>query len=206
MSANLQLFEQANIALLFQAPPVRIPCHWFWCCPCVYRVTGSVAGPVRILCHCLWLRTFVYCVNVCGMLYCTSIHLFMSVFLHLAADMPIFGQYPAQDDFFLVMCSHCGQVVKPQAFQAHYGECLCPIKGKMAGIVWGIKSSSVFTATRRLQRVGVYRPWLGAGFEIDSLMPGMTLSICPAQMRGDVIGAEQWQCGNGGKMVLFGLP
>ncbi|KAM7402560.1 hypothetical protein PAMP_017788 [Pampus punctatissimus] len=35
--------------------------------------------------------------------------------------MPIFGQCPAQDDFYLVMCSHCGQVVKPQAFQAHYG-------------------------------------------------------------------------------------
>lgn len=38
-------------------------------------------------------------------------------------DMPIFGQCPAQDDFYLVMCSHCGQVVKPQAFQAHYGKC-----------------------------------------------------------------------------------
>ncbi|XP_061788646.1 ataxin-7 isoform X1 [Nerophis lumbriciformis] len=35
-------------------------------------------------------------------------------------DMSIFGQYPAQDDFYLVMCSHCSQVVKPQAFQAHY--------------------------------------------------------------------------------------
>ncbi|XP_019736881.1 ataxin-7 isoform X2 [Hippocampus comes] len=35
-------------------------------------------------------------------------------------DMPIFGQYPAQDDFYLVMCSHCSQVIKPQAFQAHY--------------------------------------------------------------------------------------
>ncbi|XP_077430433.1 ataxin-7 [Vanacampus margaritifer] len=35
-------------------------------------------------------------------------------------DMPIFGHYPAQDDFYLVMCSHCSQVVKPQAFQAHY--------------------------------------------------------------------------------------
>ncbi|KAM9443888.1 ataxin-7 isoform 2-T4 [Clarias gariepinus] len=35
-------------------------------------------------------------------------------------DMPIFGQCPAQDDFYLVMCSHCNQVVKPQAFQAHY--------------------------------------------------------------------------------------
>lgn len=36
-------------------------------------------------------------------------------------DMPIFGQCPAQDDFYLVMCSQCSQVVKPQAFQAHYG-------------------------------------------------------------------------------------
>uniref|UniRef100_A0A8C2H9T1 Ataxin 7 n=1 Tax=Cyprinus carpio TaxID=7962 RepID=A0A8C2H9T1_CYPCA len=35
-------------------------------------------------------------------------------------DMPIFGQCPAQDDFYLVMCSHCSQVFKPQAFQAHY--------------------------------------------------------------------------------------
>ncbi|KAI7795064.1 ataxin-7 [Triplophysa rosa] len=35
-------------------------------------------------------------------------------------DMPIFGQCPAQDDFYLVMCSHCSHVVKPQAFQAHY--------------------------------------------------------------------------------------
>ncbi|KAJ8369735.1 hypothetical protein SKAU_G00097630 [Synaphobranchus kaupii] len=35
-------------------------------------------------------------------------------------DMSIFGQCPAQDDFYLVMCSCCSQVVKPQAFQAHY--------------------------------------------------------------------------------------
>nr|XP_055040336.1 LOW QUALITY PROTEIN: ataxin-7 [Misgurnus anguillicaudatus] len=35
-------------------------------------------------------------------------------------DMPIFGQCPAQDDFYLVMCNNCSQVVKPQAFQAHY--------------------------------------------------------------------------------------
>lgn len=41
----------------------------------------------------------------------------------LCTDMPIFGQCPAQDDFYLVMCSHCSQVVKPQAFQAHYGKC-----------------------------------------------------------------------------------
>ncbi|XP_053147759.1 ataxin-7 isoform X2 [Hemicordylus capensis] len=35
-------------------------------------------------------------------------------------DMPIFGLYPAHDDFYLVMCNHCNQVVKPQAFQSHY--------------------------------------------------------------------------------------
>ncbi|XP_067360796.1 ataxin-7 isoform X2 [Channa argus] len=40
--------------------------------------------------------------------------------LHGNDDMPIFGQCPAQDDFYLVMCNHCSQVVKPQAFQAHY--------------------------------------------------------------------------------------
>ncbi|KAI1897170.1 hypothetical protein AGOR_G00080460 [Albula goreensis] len=35
-------------------------------------------------------------------------------------DMPIFGQCPAQDDFYLVMCNYCSQVVKPQAFHTHY--------------------------------------------------------------------------------------
>ncbi|XP_068170957.1 ataxin-7-like protein 2a [Antennarius striatus] len=34
-------------------------------------------------------------------------------------DMSIFGLYPGHDDFYLVMCSHCGQVVKPQAFEKH---------------------------------------------------------------------------------------
>ncbi|XP_048878120.1 ataxin-7-like protein 2a [Brienomyrus brachyistius] len=34
-------------------------------------------------------------------------------------DMSMFGHCPAQDDFYLVVCSHCGQVVKPQAFERH---------------------------------------------------------------------------------------
>ncbi|XP_051964621.1 ataxin-7-like protein 2 isoform X2 [Xyrauchen texanus] len=34
-------------------------------------------------------------------------------------DMCIYGHCPAHDDFFLVVCSHCGQVVKPQAFEKH---------------------------------------------------------------------------------------
>ncbi|XP_012815986.1 ataxin-7 isoform X2 [Xenopus tropicalis] len=35
-------------------------------------------------------------------------------------DMAIFGLCPAYDEFYLVMCSHCNQVIKPQAFQSHY--------------------------------------------------------------------------------------
>lgn len=34
--------------------------------------------------------------------------------------MPIFGLCPAHDDFYLVVCNDCNQVVKPQAFQSHY--------------------------------------------------------------------------------------
>ncbi|KAM3872373.1 ataxin-7-like protein 2b [Diretmus argenteus] len=34
-------------------------------------------------------------------------------------DMPLYGHCPAHDDFYLVVCSHCGQVVKPQAFEKH---------------------------------------------------------------------------------------
>ncbi|XP_015419005.1 PREDICTED: ataxin-7-like protein 2 [Myotis davidii] len=34
-------------------------------------------------------------------------------------DMSIFGHCPAYDDFYLVVCNHCSQVVKPQAFQKH---------------------------------------------------------------------------------------
>ncbi|XP_008148155.1 ataxin-7-like protein 1 isoform X2 [Eptesicus fuscus] len=34
-------------------------------------------------------------------------------------DMHLFGHYPAHDDFYLVVCSGCNQVVKPQVFQSH---------------------------------------------------------------------------------------
>ncbi|XP_051531460.1 ataxin-7-like protein 2 isoform X2 [Myxocyprinus asiaticus] len=34
-------------------------------------------------------------------------------------DMSIFGHYPGHDDFYLVVCAHCSQVVKPQAFEKH---------------------------------------------------------------------------------------
>ncbi|XP_061643670.1 ataxin-7-like protein 2 isoform X2 [Phyllopteryx taeniolatus] len=34
-------------------------------------------------------------------------------------DMHIYGEFPSRDNFYLVVCSHCGQVVKPQAFERH---------------------------------------------------------------------------------------
>ncbi|XP_023283206.1 ataxin-7-like protein 2 [Seriola lalandi dorsalis] len=34
-------------------------------------------------------------------------------------DMHIYGHCPAHDEFYLVVCSHCGQVVKPEAFEKH---------------------------------------------------------------------------------------
>lgn len=36
-----------------------------------------------------------------------------------STDMHIYGRCPAHDDFFLVVCSQCRQVVKPQAFEKH---------------------------------------------------------------------------------------
>ncbi|XP_044279188.1 ataxin-7-like protein 1 isoform X1 [Varanus komodoensis] len=33
--------------------------------------------------------------------------------------MHLFGHYPAHDDFYLVVCNICNQVVKPQVFQSH---------------------------------------------------------------------------------------
>lgn len=36
--------------------------------------------------------------------------------------MHLFGHYPAHDDFYLVVCNICNQVVKPQVFQSHCGK------------------------------------------------------------------------------------
>ncbi|XP_027627928.1 ataxin-7-like protein 1 [Tupaia chinensis] len=41
-------------------------------------------------------------------------------------DMHLFGHYPAHDDFYLVVCSACNQVIKPQVFQSHCGHILHP--------------------------------------------------------------------------------
>ena len=34
-------------------------------------------------------------------------------------DMPLFGLCPSQDEFYLVVCEHCEQVIKPQALRSH---------------------------------------------------------------------------------------
>ena len=34
-------------------------------------------------------------------------------------DMPLFGLCPAQDEFYLVVCEKCNQVIKPQALRSH---------------------------------------------------------------------------------------
>ncbi|XP_027694389.1 ataxin-7-like protein 1 isoform X2 [Vombatus ursinus] len=34
-------------------------------------------------------------------------------------DMHLFGHCPAHDDFYLIVCNFCNQVVKPQVFQSH---------------------------------------------------------------------------------------
>nr|KAF6417872.1 ataxin 7 like 1 [Rousettus aegyptiacus] len=39
--------------------------------------------------------------------------------IHCSDNMHLFGHYPAHDDFYLVVCSACNQVVKPQVFQSH---------------------------------------------------------------------------------------
>lgn len=39
--------------------------------------------------------------------------------LFISIDMHTFGRCPAHDEISLVVCSHCGHVVKPQAFEKH---------------------------------------------------------------------------------------
>lgn len=70
-------------------------------------------------------------ISVKSLTQCASI---VPLFCSSSTDMAIYGHCPAQDDFFLVVCSHCGKVVKPQAFEEHclrrhgsltkvYGQC-----------------------------------------------------------------------------------
>ncbi|KAJ8412107.1 hypothetical protein AAFF_G00143740 [Aldrovandia affinis] len=57
-------------------------------------------------------------------------------------DMSIFGQCPAHDDFYLVVCSRCGQVVKPQAFEKHCERRHGPL-GKLCGHLHSSPSASL---------------------------------------------------------------
>ncbi|KAF7246740.1 Cadherin-related family member 3 [Varanus komodoensis] len=42
----------------------------------------------------------------------------------VGSNMHLFGHYPAHDDFYLVVCNICNQVVKPQVFQSHCARCV----------------------------------------------------------------------------------
>ncbi|KAI1890715.1 hypothetical protein AGOR_G00156490 [Albula goreensis] len=57
-------------------------------------------------------------------------------------DMSVFGHCPAHDDFYLVVCSHCGQVVKPQAFEKHCERRHGPL-GKLYGRLHSSPSASL---------------------------------------------------------------
>lgn len=58
-------------------------------------------------------------------------------------DMHLFGHYPAHDDFYLVVCSACNQVVKPQVFQSHCGKWTPAPGGSMGSQLGGLVSVSV---------------------------------------------------------------
>uniref|UniRef100_A0A8C7URQ5 Ataxin-7-like protein 1 n=1 Tax=Oncorhynchus mykiss TaxID=8022 RepID=A0A8C7URQ5_ONCMY len=42
--------------------------------------------------------------------------------LHYSDKMHVFGQFPNQEDFCLVVCHVCNQVVKAQGILTHYGK------------------------------------------------------------------------------------
>lgn len=56
------------------------------------------------------------------MTWASSLSVLSSLTSLVLSDMSIFGHCPAHDEFYLVVCNHCGQVVKPQAFQKHCGK------------------------------------------------------------------------------------
>uniref|UniRef100_UPI0037E9785A ataxin-7-like protein 2b n=1 Tax=Semicossyphus pulcher TaxID=241346 RepID=UPI0037E9785A len=64
-------------------------------------------------------------------------------------DMHIYGHCPAHDEIYLVVCSLCGQVVKPQAFEKH-----CERRHGPLTKMWG--QSSAFAS--QLQRPRPGRP------------------------------------------------
>ena len=45
--------------------------------------------------------------------------------IFLSTDMPLYGLCPARDEFYLVVCECCEQVVKPQALKRHIGKEFC---------------------------------------------------------------------------------
>lgn len=92
--------------------------------------------------------------------------------ISVIADMSIFGHCPAHDDFYLVVCNHCSQVVKPQAFQKHCGE------GRSKVELEGLSRQNTGLGARG-QRAGV-QDVLGVGmswWESPEACGGSTLSL-----------------------------
>ena len=48
--------------------------------------------------------------------------LFWETSLTHSSDANVFGICPTQDEFFLVVCEQCSQVIKPQALERHMGK------------------------------------------------------------------------------------
>lgn len=86
--------------------------------------------------------------------------------------MSIFGQCPAHDEFYLVVCNHCGQVVKPQAFQKHCGE-----PGRRGGPGTAVPSPAVALPGLAVPRG--HRRWEPRG----GLTPGFAPLAAPVERR-----------------------
>ncbi|KAG7267835.1 hypothetical protein CRUP_017041 [Coryphaenoides rupestris] len=98
-------------------------------------------------------------------------------------DMPIFGQCPAQDDFYLVMCNHCSQVVKPQAFQAHY-ERRHSLASKQSPIVGRSSTVGPSVSNSKLSKPAKRKPFLPFRVEKIHLKvdPSVKLPQAPSAM------------------------
>ncbi|XP_075039463.1 ataxin-7 isoform X1 [Mixophyes fleayi] len=87
-------------------------------------------------------------------------------------DMPIFGLCPAYDEFYLVVCSQCNQVIKPQAFQSHYerrhGSCGKPPVTPPSSSVYSLYSSLPSTKSKAGSGIGSARTFSGASGSASS--------------------------------------
>ncbi|KAJ8245307.1 hypothetical protein GJAV_G00269390 [Gymnothorax javanicus] len=72
-------------------------------------------------------------------------------------DMHLYGQYPAYDEFCLVVCNICSQVVKPQGILSHYERRHAPFSDVRAPL--SQKSKVPFSSSYRPPRDGEHPPF-----------------------------------------------